>query len=369
MPVLRVPVVRVHETEAGMKPPYVVPTMTEVAATPPNGYTAASSFSGCGGSSLGYRMAGFTVRWASEFVPAAVDVYRRNAPDYTHIDTRDIRNVTAADVLTDLGMVPGELDLFDGSPPCSSFSISGKKSAGWGKVSEYSDTAQRTDDLFYEYIRLVDGIQPRVFVAENVAGLVKGAAKGYFRQIMTAMKAAGYRVSARVLDSVWLGVPQVRPRLIFIGVRDDLELDPTHPAPLPYRYHLRDAGVTTAGMIDPETRENISMEPYAVGKEWHRLRPGGESKRYFNLKRGSLTEPSRAITAKGGDVTAASMSHPSECRKLNLVELRSVCGFPPDFTLTGTYRQRYERLGRAVPPPMMARIAATVATQILDRAR
>ena len=169
------------------KPPYRVPSMAEIAAVPWNGYNAISTFSGCGGSSLGYKMAGFRVLWANEFVPAAQEVYRLNHPG-TILNTQDIRQISAADVLATIGMQPGDLDLLDGSPPCASFSTAGKREAGWGQVKKYSDTKQRTDDLFFEYARLVNGIQPKVFVAENVSGLVKGAAKGYFLEILIALK-------------------------------------------------------------------------------------------------------------------------------------------------------------------------------------
>jgi DNA (cytosine-5)-methyltransferase 1 len=81
----------------------------------------------------------------------------------------------------------------------------------------------------------------KTFVAENVSGLVKGTAKGWFIEVLRALKPSGYRVSARLLDAQWLGVPQMRQRIIFVGVREDLRLEPTHPEPLPYRYSVRDA--------------------------------------------------------------------------------------------------------------------------------
>ena len=214
--------------------------MQEIAALPWNGFNAVSTFSGCGGSSLGYKMAGFKVLWANEFIPAAQEVYRLNHPS-TILDTRDIRQVQPQDILDAIGMKPGELDLFDGSPPCASFSTAGKREAGWGKVKAYSDTKQRTDDLFFEYARLLRGIQPKVFVAENVSGLVKGTAKGYFKLILEELKGCGYNVKAKVLDAQWLGVPQMRQRLIFVGVRHDLNVEPAFPKPLSYQYTVRDA--------------------------------------------------------------------------------------------------------------------------------
>lgn len=382
------------------KPPYRVPSIDEIAALPWNGYNAISTFSGCGGSSLGYKMAGFKVLWASEFIPAAQEVYRANHPD-TILDTRDIRQVQAADILEAIQMEPGQLDLFDGSPPCASFSTAGKREDGWGKVKAYSDTKQRTDDLFFEYARLVKGVQPKVFVAENVSGLVKGTAKGYFLEILAALKECGYNVKAKLLDAQWLGVPQMRQRLIFVGVRQDLGLEPAFPSPLPYRYSVRDAipwivsvdmgggfgkisrvdaGDTpyqTIGAAGPNSGNGLAtkveaeadISRYAIGAEWDKLKPGEQSEKYFQLTRATLDRPSGAITQRGGDNTAASVFHPTEKRKFSIAELRRICAFPDDFILTGTYAQQWERLGRAVPPVMMMHIARAIQTEVLDKCK
>lgn len=491
------------------KPPYRVPLMAEIAALPWNGFTVASTFSGCGGSSLGYRMAGFRVAWASEFVEAARDTYRANASPSTIIDDRDIREVSAEDVLDALGMARGDLDLLDGSPPCASFSTAGKRNKGWGKVKTYSDREQRSDDLFFEFARLVDGIQPRTFVAENVSGLVKGKAKGYFLAILRALTDCGYKVEARMLDAQWLGVPQSRQRLIFVGVRDDLGLAPAFPTPLPYRYSVREAlpwiasfrnPVTLSGFGHGEMKERIdqpaqtvkvagiggadvyeveesalvlgggncapnkpgnsfprnvrvdldgpvptimaapeiigsaphelqvkpslvrrngnpnhrggvsitdldrepcptitacgigagsysveqvgqriakadvvpdnvgaSMDGYAVGKEWDRLGPGEKSDRFFSLVKPDADRPCPTITGSGGTNSIAGVTHPTERRKFTIAELRRLGGFPDDFVLTGTYAQQWERIGRAVPPVMMAHIAAAIRDGVLRK--
>ncbi|WP_230203033.1 DNA cytosine methyltransferase [Parafrankia discariae] len=231
------------------KPPYGVPTMAEIRELPPNGLRVVSTFSGTGGSCLGFRMAGYRILWSNEFVPAARASYKANADPATILDARDIRQVTAEEILTATGLTAGELDVFEGSPPCAAFSTAGSREAKWGTVSDYSGTKQRTDDLFYEYARLLEGLQPRAFVAENVSGLIKGTAKGYFKLILARLRDCGYRVGARLLDGQWLGVPQARQRLIFVGVREDLDRDPVFPAPLPYRYSVRDALPELSGYL------------------------------------------------------------------------------------------------------------------------
>jgi DNA (cytosine-5)-methyltransferase 1 len=403
-----------------------------------NGYKVVSTFSGCGGACLGFEMAGFEIVWASEFVEEARRTYQANHPGVP-VDGRDIREVTAEEILAATGLERGDLDVFEGSPPCASFSTAGKREKGWGEVKAYSDRVQRSDDLFFEYARLLDGLQPRVFTAENVSGLVKGKAIGYFKEILTALRSCGYAVEAKVLDASWLGVPQARQRLIFVGVRNDLvdryKIRPAHPAPRLPRYAIRDVleidgtvihdtrgsfgaerdvtdrpapTITDAGgwgsshfevrekdrsierdpetgqdirldrrpprkrkadpvTHDPETGQDITLDRYAIGAEWDKIRPGESSERYFQLVRPSLREPVGTITATGGGVGAASVTHPTQKRKFTLEELRILSSFPADFSLTGTYAQRWERIGRSVPPFMAKAIAETIRDEILRR--
>jgi DNA (cytosine-5)-methyltransferase 1 len=345
--------------------------MADVRATEPNGWSVGTTFSGCGGSSTGYRLAGFRVAWACEFVPAAVETYRANADPATVLHTGDIRELSV-DELT-------EVDLLDGSPPCSPFSSQGNLAADWSQVKRYSDTSQRTDDLFDEYARLVEGLRPKVFIAENVYGLVRGVSKGYFQRIIRRLRAAGYVVEARLLDASWLDAPQERRRIIFCGVRDDLALAPAFPDPLPYRRTIGDAlGPGYGGLLwrwgiaDP-TRPCPTIQTYYTShSELAVLAPPGtdldpETGRDLH-QAGVVHGPAfRAARARG----ALDVPEPYrlDLRRPTLGELRALAGFPPDFELTGNYDQRWERIGRAVPPVMMARIAATVRDRILDPLR
>ena len=387
------------------KPPYRIPSMEEINAIPKNGFKSISFFAGCGGSSLGYRMAGFRVLWANEFIPAARESYLANASSSTIMDGRDIRQIRADAVLSAIGLRPGELDVLDGSPPCASFSTMGKRAAGWGKVKSYSDSSQRTDDLFFEYARMIDGIRPKVFVAENVSGLVKGVAKGYFKEILKRLGevGGGYRVAARLLDAQWLGVPQARQRIIFVGVRKDLGVGPAFPSPRLYRYSVRDAipwisfakvgangGFGTEewqssslpaktigaspnsgnGRVGPgdvliTEEKGCDISRFAIGAEWDKLSPGEHSERFFNLVKPELEKPCPTISASGGSVSKARVVHPTEKRKFTIPEIRRLCSFPDDFKLSGSYAQQWERMGRAVPPVMMQAIAETVRDHIL----
>jgi DNA (cytosine-5)-methyltransferase 1 len=361
-----------------IKPLYRVPLMSEIREIPWNGFTVASTFSGAGGSCTGYRMAGFKVVWANEFVPAAQASYKANCASDSILDCRDIKLVQASEILAATGLKVGELDIFDGSPPCQAFSTAGKREKGWGKDKSYEHGAkQKNETLFDEYTRLLRGLKPKVFVAENVSGLVKGTAKGYFLEILAALKASGYRVTCRVLDAQWLGVPQQRQRTIFIGVREDLNLEPAHPKPLAYRYSVRDAlpwiirasvathGFTKGDELTPD--KPAPAVPASGGATYtgHQVEAVRDKRGAFG-KEGPISDsPSPAIMA--GTAGNLWMQGPTEKRKFTINELKRICAFPDDFTLCGSYAQQWERLGNSVPPLMMRAIASTIRDEILAK--
>lgn len=341
--------------------------MQEIGNIPWNGFRVAGTFSGAGGSTCGYRMAGFRVMYANEFIPAAYQTYRKNHPSSV-VDPRDIRQVRPADVCEAAGVRPGELDLLDGSPPCAAFSTAGKRERGWGQVKRYSDTYQRVDDLFFEYARLLEGIQPKTFVAENVSGLVKGTAKGYFKAILQRLRACGYQVEARLLNSVWLGVPQARERIIFVGVRNDLGIAPAFPDPLPYTYTVRDAFDGA-----PEGRKHFIKPGLKTLFLYYHTAPGdsmseahgryyGNAATWHSHVRLSWDKPSPTVLQ-----AKAQIYHPEEARPLTIPEVKRVCSFPDDYVLTGSYGQQWERCGRSVPPVMMSHIAAAIRDKVLSK--
>jgi DNA (cytosine-5)-methyltransferase 1 len=346
------------------KPPYEPPmTVAQIKRRKRNGIRVASTFAGGGGSSTGYRMAGAEVVWANEFIEAARDTYKANWPK-TILNGSDIRDLATKDILKEAG----EIDLLDGSPPCASFSVAGQRHKHWGDVKKYSDSAQRTDDLFFEFARILYGIKPKVFVAENVKGLMQGKARGYFKMILEALKDCGYNVKARLVTASWLGVPQMRQRVIFVGVREDLNMEPVFPTPNKWFYSIADAcpWVVDSSIDTPPVEGDSDLSRYpSKAPAWRSLPLGGKHHKYVQLRRAHPDLPAHTLLAQDGYGGTSAVCHPFECRKFSIAEVKRLCSFPDDYALTGSYAQQYERMGRSVPPVMMKRIAETIFEKIL----
>lgn len=323
------------------------PTMKEINALPKK-YKAISFFSGCGGSCTGYKMAGFDVLAANEFVDVARECYELNHPGSVAIAS-DIRKLVPEKIMKHFGLKRGDIDLLDGSPPCKAFSTAGITDEGWGKEVKYSeDKEQQVDDLFDEYIRMVNGFYPKVFVAENVSGLVKGSSRGYFMEIMREFRSMGYNVRAPMLNSCWLGVPQSRERIIFMAVREDIGL----PVPdvNPYRT------ISTLGEALPHIARFKATEADIIKYRTASDRP------YPTITASDAIAYETARFSSAGFIEL----YTGERRKLTIDELKVVCSFPPDYKLKGTFEQQWERLGRAVPPVMMYHVAKAMAENVLD---
>lgn len=175
-----------------------------------------------GGSTMGYKLAGFDHLGGVEIDPPVADIYKENHhPKYLFVE--DIRQFRKRD---DLPPELFDLDLLDGSPPCSTFSSSGSREKAWGKKKKFREgqAQQVLDDLFFEYIELVKKLQPKCVLAENVKGLILGNARAYVRQILDKFDKAGYSMQVFLLNAASMGVPQKRERVFFIGHRKGLKL-------------------------------------------------------------------------------------------------------------------------------------------------
>lgn len=340
---------------------YVIPSMADMklsASKNPPKFEVVSLFAGGGGSSTGYRMAGAKVLAINEFIPEAIATYRANWPDTT-ILPGDVRKLTPQQILAEIGKQKNELDLLDGSPPCSAFSTFGAREKNWGKTKKYSDAKQsNVEDLFFEYIRILRGLMPKAFIAENVAGLTKGIAKGYLNEILRELRSCNYNVECKILDAKWLGIPQSRQRTIFVGVRNDLwkvdYKDKLHPIPNNKLITLKSAFANLK--ITSQDKLDTDITKYAIYKLLKNMAMGEQHAKRFSLYKSHPLKPSYCITATNGNIGAANAVH-WDNRAFTVAEIKRIMSVPDDYILTGTYQQKVERLGRMVAPLMMKAVA------------
>jgi DNA (cytosine-5)-methyltransferase 1 len=335
-----------------------------------NAPTVISTFAGGGGSSTGYHMAGFKELLAIEWDDNSVQTLRLNYPDLD-IYHGDIAKISVEEVLRRTGLKPGELDIFDGSPPCQGFSTAGKR--------EMNDDRNQ---LFREYVRLLRGLKPKVFVMENVSGMVKGKMKIIFVEILKELKASGYKVSARLLNAKYFHVPQSRQRMIFIGVREDLGIDPSHPKAESGEISVNSALVRVlAGDFAEENARvkclsryikpgsDVRSVPVDVLREVYPSMIDRIKKKSFmiRLRRLSANDMHPTIAKRFIQCNAEHCLHPNEDRYFCTNELKRFGSFPDGYAIPGDYNQAVERIGNSVPPLFMEAIARHIRTEILDK--
>jgi len=301
--------------------------------------TVVSLFAGCGGSSLGYSMAGFRELLAVDWDKNAAATFRLNFPDVTFWQG-DIVQLSDDEALRLAGVESGQLDVLDGSPPCQGFSTAGKRQLNDPRNS-----------LFHEYVRLLRAFRPRVFVMENVSGLVKGKMKLVFAEIMKELKASGYRVSCRLLNAMWFNVPQSRERLIWIGVREDLGKQATHPMT-----SERPVNVRQAFQQVPQSEYVRLAADSLTLRQMRAVKPGQRCKVHHSHHRLAWNEVSPTVD-RGGGAGAYHIWHPSDDRPISLGEVKRLHFYPDAFTFHGLLSDGFERVGNSVPPLFMRAIA------------
>lgn len=182
--------------------------------------TVFSCFACGGGSTMGYKLAGFDVLGCNEIDPKMMEAYKANHnPKYAYLEPiQTFKN------RKDLPKELYNLDILDGSPPCSSFSMAGNREKDWGKEKKFREgqSCQILDDLFFHFIDLANELKPKIVIAENVKGLLMGNAIEYVRQIYREFDKAGYYVQHWLLNAAKMGVPQRRERVFFIAMRKDI---------------------------------------------------------------------------------------------------------------------------------------------------
>jgi DNA (cytosine-5)-methyltransferase 1 len=368
--------------------PYTVKDVKKASAQ--NKFTVISCFAGGGGSSTGYRLAGGNILLINEFVEEAIASYKKNYPD-TPVLVDDIKKYAGKDFLDKVKLKEGELDILDGSPPCSAFSVAGKREKGWDKTKSYSDgkTVENIEDLFLEFIRVAKEIKPKVIVAENVKGITFGEATKKLNEFIKAFEGIGYYVTYRVLNAADFGVAQGRERTIFICVREDvadaiglswINLSGIFPNEFGYQISMEDAIDDIKN--DPEEIKELRdfyegsfqkkfLDPIPFRPKRHMKPSDPEFREWnpkascFNMIRPAPHLPCPTLTQQGQKKGLSGVFHYAENRKLTIKELKRLMSLPEDYELTGTFDQQAERIGRMVAPKMMAEVAKSIYENVL----
>ena len=318
-----------------------------------NGLNVFGTFICGGGSTMGYKLAGFKHLGGVEIDPKIADVYKANhKPKYLYVE--DIRKFNKR---TDLPDELYNLDLLDGSPPCSSFSMAGNREKDWGKKKVFKEgqALQTLDDLFFDYIALAKKLQPKVVLAENVKGLIQGNAKNYVHKIKAGFEDAGYKVQLFLLNAASMGVPQKRERVFFICQRNDLNLPK-----LEMKFNERAIPFS----VVKETNNNKEYEPSELSKQyWSKSEQGYSLSKvhptgsWYNHCRLSDNDPSPTLMGDG----KYKLLHSTECRRLTPTEW-ALCGtYPLDYNFKNVIPEYL--IGMSVPPIMTAQIANQIYLQ------
>lgn len=325
--------------------------------------TTLELFAGAGGLALGIEKAGFDTIGLIEIDKDATDTLQFNRPNWRVVHD-DIANISCMDLPDFFGIQKGELDLLSGGAPCQSFSYAGKRLG--------LEDARGT--LFYHYAMFLDKLQPKMFLFENVRGLLTHDHGRTYKTITDIFESTGYAVQNKVLNAWDHGVAQKRERLITVGIRKDLQKKITFsfPSPRNYKPVLRDI------LLDCPKSEGIPYSEYKR-KIFELVPPGGYwkdipqeiAKEYMKscwymeggrtgiLRRLSLDEPSLTVLTSPGQ-KQTDRCHPLEARPFTIRENARCQSFPDDWLFCGSIGSQYKQVGNAVPVELSYDIAVKI---------
>jgi len=332
--------------------------------------TVFSCFACGGGSTMGYKLAGFDVLGCNEIDPKMIEAYRTNHnPKFSYLEP-----IQTFKLRKDLPKELYNLDILDGSPPCSSFSMAGNREKDWGKEKKFREgqAEQVLDNLFFDFIDLAKELQPKVVVAENVKGLLMGNAIEYVRKIYAAFDEAGYYCQHWLLDASKMGVPQRRERVFFVCLRKDLAK--------PFLYQ-QDMFTETPKLTLEFDEKQITLSEILTNQE-ERILTGEALRLWKERKRGDvdlenvsarLGRPNFMFNHKflySDKVPNTIISSDNCClfdepRYRGKTELCNSGSYPLDYDFI-TSKPEY-LIGMSVPPVMTAQIASQIYEQWLSK--
>ncbi len=326
-------------------------------------FTSIELFAGAGGLALGVEKAGFYNLGLIEFDKSAADTLKCNRPGWRVIND-DIANISCLDLKEYFGLESGDLDLLSGGAPCQSFSYAGKRLG--------LEDARGT--LFFHYAKFLEQLQPKIFLFENVKGLLTHDKGRTYRTITDIFENTGYKIQKKILNAWDYGVPQKRERLITIGIRNDLSDKIAFEFPTPHKYKpvlrdiLLDCPQSEGALYSEQKRKIFEMVP--PGGYWRDI-PEDVAKKYMKscwnmeggrtgiLRRMSLDEPSLAVLTSPSQ-KQTDRCHPLEARPFTVRENARCQSFPDDWQFCGSIGQQYKQVGNAVPVNLAYDIAVKI---------
>ena len=328
-------------------------------------FTSLELFAGAGGLALGLEKAGFSTLGLIEIDKDAADTLKRNRPKWRVIND-DIANISCLDLLEYFELSSGELDLLSGGAPCQSFSYAGKRLG--------LEDARGT--LFYHYAKFLEQLQPKMFLFENVRGLLTHDGGKTYRTITNIFERTGYSIQKKVLNAWDYGVAQKRERLITIGIRNDIadRVQFSFPEPHKYRPVLRDIlsdCPPSDGTPYSEYKQKI-FELVPPGGYWRDI-PEEIAKEYMKscwymgggrtgiLRRLALDEPSLTVLTSPSQ-KQTDRCHPLEARPFTVRENARCQSFPDEWQFCGSVASQYKQVGNAVP----LNLALDIGKQIIE---
>lgn len=330
-------------------------------------YTTIELFAGAGGLALGVEKAGFKTIGAVEFDHDACETLRVNRPNWNVIED-DIANVTCKDLAKLFGLKPGELDLLSGGAPCQSFSYAGKRLG-------LEDTR---GTLFYHYALFLKQLQPKMFLFENVRGLLTHDKGRTYQTIINTFFDCGYNIFRKVLNAWDYDTAQKRERLITVGIRHDILSKVNYQFPIPSEYKpvLRDVlnDVPDSPYIPYGEKKKKLFELVPPGGYWRDIDPklakdymkscwDMEGGRTGILRRLSLDEPSLTVLTSPSQ-KQTERCHPLEARPFTVRENARIQGFPDEWIFCGNVSSQYKQVGNAVPVNLAYRVAKEIANSL-----
>lgn len=313
-----------------------------------------STFACGGGSTMGYKLAGYDVIGANDIDTKMAKVYKENhKPNYFfQCSISDLLNPELPEELYNL-------DILDGSPPCSTFSLAGKREKNWkkNKVFREGQSEQVLSDLFFEWIKLVDKLRPKVAIAENVKGMLIGNAKLYTKEVVQRLQEINYDVQVFLLNGASMGLPQRRERVFFICKRKDLKLPilklSFNETPIKFKEFA-----DYQGDILSENILKIWSKRLYGDKDFSDIMKR-ESKKDTNFGRKFIYENQTPVTVVANDQNVLF----SKPLKTSIKELSCIGSFPLDYNFLDVKPEYL--IGMSVPPIMMAQVSYEVYNQLL----